>query len=50
MTKKAKKVSVIVLSSVLCIAIVAGILAWAAGNKNNNMTAEVIPVMNIASS
>ena len=50
MTKKAKKVSVIVLSSVLCVAIIAGILAWAAGNKNNNLTAEVIPVMNIASS
>ena len=50
MTKKVKKISVITLSAVLCVAIIAGILAWAAGNKNNNLTAEVIPVMNIASS
>ena len=50
MTKKVKRISVITLSAVLCVAIIAGILAWAAGNKNNNLTAEVIPVMNIASS
>ncbi len=48
MTKKAKKLTAIVLSSVLCLSLIAGGIAWMAGNRNSNLTAKVIPVMNVA--
>ena len=44
MTKKAKKIVIISTSVVLCAAIVVGAIAWAAGNKNNNLVAKIIPV------